>query len=148
MKNLRIAAVSVLGAPALLAPAGTAFAATTAQQATTPHVASAAVLKTNTNNQQLVTKLMHNTNYTPVIRSYTPKPTTTKGFNGYETIVVKSPKGTSPVAGYFKFTGAANGSVVGPSARADLKQNAYVLNLKFPGEQGNPGKLTVTTISR
>jgi hypothetical protein len=146
MRNFRIAAISVLGTAALLAPAGTAFANTMTTQS--PHIASATVLKANTASQKTVKQLIHNTSYTPMIRQYTPKPTSTKGFNGYQQIIVKSPKGTTPVAGYFKLTGAASGSVVVTSARVDLKQNAYVLNLKFPGEQGNPGHLTVTTISR
>jgi hypothetical protein len=146
MRNFRIAAISVLGTAALLAPAGTAFANTTTQH--NGHVASAAMAQANAGHEQTVKQLMHNTNYTPIIRTYTPKPTRTKGFTGYERIIVKSPKGTSPVAGYFKLSDADASSVIVTSARTDLKLNAYVVNLKFPGEQGNPGKLTVTTVSR
>ena len=34
------------------------------------------------------------------------------------------------------------------SAQVVQKQNAYVINLKFPGEQGKTGKLKVSLISR
>ncbi len=107
-----------------------------------------AVLKMNAAAERQTKKLLGNTSYTPVIRTYTPKPTATTGFTGYETIVVKSPKGTAPVVGYFTQSRSEPCSVVITTAGVSLARNAYVLKLKFPGEQGNPGKLKVTLISR
>lgn len=149
MRNFRLTATALIGTAALLVPAGTAFAAN-AHAATTsnPQAVSAALAKANAQNERTTKQLMGNTSYTPIIRTYTPKPTSTKGFTGYEQIVVKSPKGTTPVAGYFKLSNAQQSSVIVTSANVDLKQNAYVINLKFPGEQGNLGQLKVTTVSR
>lgn len=147
MRNLRLAIVSLVGGALVLILAGTALAASPHANSNCP-TTSPALLKRNMANQQTASKLMHNTSYTPIIRKFTPKPTSTKGFNGYQTIVVKSPKGTSPVAGFFKLTGAQRCSVVVTSARISLNQNAYELKLKFPGEQGNPGQLSVTLVSR
>jgi hypothetical protein len=107
-----------------------------------------AVVKQNAAAERRTKKLLGNTSYTPVIRTFTPKPTATRGFTGYETIVVKSPKGTSPVVGYFMQSGGESCSVVVTSAGVALDRNAYVVKLKFPSEQGNPGKLKVTLISR
>lgn len=107
-----------------------------------------AVVKQNAAAERRTKKLLGNTSYTPVIRTFTPKPTATRGFTGYETIVVKSPKGTSPVVGYFTQSGGESCSVVLTSAGVALGRNAYVVKLKFPSEQGNPGKLKVTLISR
>jgi hypothetical protein len=107
-----------------------------------------AVVKQNAAAEGRTKKLLGNTSYTPVIRTFTPKPTATRGFTGYETIVVKSPKGTSPVVGYFTQSGGESCSVVVTSAGVALDRNAYVVKLKFPSEQGNPGKLKVTLISR
>jgi hypothetical protein len=107
-----------------------------------------AVVKQNAAAERQTKKLLGNTSYTPVIRAFTPKPTATRGFTGYETIVVKSPKGTSPVVGYFTQSGGESCSVVVTSAGVALDRKAYVVKLKFPSEQGNPGKLKVTLISR
>jgi hypothetical protein len=107
-----------------------------------------AVVKQNAAAERRTKKLLGNTSYTPVIRTFTPKPTATRGFTGYETIIVKSPKGTSPVVGYFTQSGGESCSVVVTSAGVAVDRNAYVVKLKFPSEQGNPGKLKVTLISR
>lgn len=149
MRNLRLTATALLGSAAMLVPAGTAFAAN-AHAATTPNpqAVSSVLAKSNAQNERTTKQLMRNTSYTPIVRTYTPKPTTTKGFTGYQQIIVKSPNGTAPVTGYFKLANAQQSSVIVTSARVDLQKNAYVINLKFPGEQGNPGKLIVTTVSR
>jgi hypothetical protein len=34
------------------------------------------------------------------------------------------------------------------SAGVNVRRNAYLLRLKFPGSQGNPGKLRIVLISR
>jgi hypothetical protein len=116
--------------------------------AATCQVTPKAVVKRNAAAERQTKKLLGNTSYTPVIRTFTPKPTATRGFTGYETIVVKSPKGTSPVVGYFTQSGGESCSVVVTSAGVALGRNAYIVKLKFPSEQGNPGKLKVTLISR
>lgn len=122
-------------------------------RATPAHAASCQVTAKAVVNQNAVAerqtkKLLGNTSYTPVIRTFTPKPTATRGFTGYATIVVKSPRGTSPVVGYFTRTGGEPCSVVVISAGVALDRDAYIVKLKFPGEQGNPGKLKVTLVSR
>ena len=140
--------ISGLTAAAALALAGTAMAAPVASHAAkVPHTAQR-VLTANAQNQKQVKKLIGNTSYTPIVRTFTPKPTSTKDFNGYQQIVIKSPKGTGAVVGSFALSGAQSGSVIVTSAQVVQKQNAYVINLKFPGEQGKTGKLKVSLISR
>jgi hypothetical protein len=102
----------------------------------------------NSKAERQANTLLKSTRYTPVIRTYTPKPSSTKQFTGYETIAVKSPQGTAPVVGYFKLTGNAPCSVVVTSAKVVLTRNSYLVTLKFPGEQGKTGSLKVTLISR
>jgi hypothetical protein len=123
-------------------------AASSASARAACQVTPKAVVKQNAAAERRTKKLLGNTSYTPVIRTFTPKPTATRGFTGYETIVVKSPKGTSPVVGYFTQSGGESCSVVVTSAGVALDRDAYVVKLKFPSEQGNPGKLKVTLISR
>jgi hypothetical protein len=143
-----VKSISGLTAAATLALAGTAMAAPVASHvAAIPHT-SQRVLTANAQNQKQVKKLIGNTSYTPIVRTFTPKPTSTKDFNGYQRIVIKSPKGTGPVVGSFVLNGAQPGSVIVTSAQVVQKQNAYVINLKFPGEQGKTGKLKVSLISR
>ena len=140
--------ISGLTAAAGLALAGTAMAAPVATHAAKVPTTSQRVLTANAQNQKQVKKLIGNTSYTPIVRTLTPKPTSTKDFNGYQRIVIKSPKGTGPVVGSFVLSGAQPGSVIVTSAQVVQKQNAYVINLKFPGEQGKTGKLKVSLISR
>ena len=109
---------------------------------------SAAVITTNNKAERRVNTLLKSTSYTPVVRTFTPKPSSTKGFTGYETIAVKSPSGTAPVVGSFKLTGNAPCSVVVTSAKVALSSNSYLMTLKFPGEQGKTGSIKVTLISR
>ncbi len=123
-------------------------AASSTAHAATCQVTPKAVVKQNAAAERQTKRLLGTTSYTPVIRTFTPKPTATRGFTGYETIVVKSPKGTNSVVGYFTQSGGESCSVVVTSAGVALDRNAYVVKLKFPSEQGNPGKLKVTLISR
>jgi hypothetical protein len=112
------------------------------------HVTTKSVVKQNAAAERQAKHLLGSTSYTPVIQTFMPKPTATRGFTGYATIVVKSPNGTSPVVGYFAQRGGESCSVVVTSAGVALDRNAYVVKLKFPGEQGNPGKLQITLVSR
>jgi hypothetical protein len=107
-----------------------------------------AVITTNQKAARQANALLKSTSYTPIIRTFTPTPSSTKGFTGYQTIAVKSPKGTAPVVGHFQLTGNAPCSVVVTSAKVVLSQNAYLVTLKFPGEQGKTGSLKVTLVSR
>jgi hypothetical protein len=146
--HLTIKRIPALAATAGIALAGSALAAPVAAHAATSPSTPKTVLTANAQNHKQVKKLLGNTSYTPLIRTFTPKPTSSKGFNGYERIVVKSPKGTGPVVGSFALKGAQAGSVVVTSAGVVQSQNAYVVNLKFPGEQGKTGKLQITLVSR
>jgi hypothetical protein len=134
---------SLLILTATIASATASARAVSGCQSTSP-----AVVSTNSKAEQRASKLLKSTSYTPLSRTFTPKPTSTKQFTGYETITVKSPKGTAPVVGYFKLTGNTACSVVVTSARVALSQNAYLVALKFPGSQGKTGSLKVTLISR
>ena len=149
MRKHRLILTSLLGASMLVTPTTAALGAATRAATKSPcRTVSSALLKSNAANQRTAKRLMHNTSYTPIVRTYTPNPTSSAGFDGYQTIMVKSPKGTSPVVGYFKLSGAQQCSIVVTSAKISLQQNAYVVKLKFPGEQGNPGRLTVGLVSR
>jgi len=151
-RNMRArgSTLAIAGACALAASAmpPAALAAAPAQAASQCQTVSASLLKANRSAEKLTKRLMRSTRYTPVRRTFTPKPTSTKGFTGYETIVVKSPAGTSPVAGYFTLKGTQRCSLVVSSAQVVLSRNAYVVKLAFPGEQGNPGRITITLVSR
>jgi hypothetical protein len=129
-------------ATSIIAPV--ASARTTSKCQTT----SAAVINANSKAARQAAGLLKNTSYTPVSRTYTPKPSSTKGFTGYQTIVVRSPAGIAPVVGYFKLSGNDPCSVVVTSAKVDLSRNAYLINMAFPGEQGKTGNLKVTVVSR
>jgi hypothetical protein len=123
-------------------------AAPAAQVSTSCKTASVPLLGRNVAAARTTRQLLRDTSYTPIVRTFKPRPTSTKGFTGYQTIVVRSPAGTSPVAGYFALRGAEPCSVIVTSAQVVLRRGAYVITLKFPGEQGSAGRLTVTLVSR
>jgi hypothetical protein len=136
------AALILAIAASILVPVASARA--TSQCQSTP----VAVVKANSKAGLQVSSLLKSTSYTPVIRTFTPKPSSTEGFTGYETIAVRSPAGTAPVVGTFKLTGNNPCSVVVTSAKIDLSRNSYLVKMMFPGEQGNPGNLKITLVSR
>jgi hypothetical protein len=142
----RICVAMVLGS-ALVLTTMVASASASPRAASHCRSATAGIAKTNGKAQQRANTLLESTRYTSVTRTFTPKPSSTRRFTGYQTIAVKSPKGTTPVVGYFKLTGTARCSVVVTSARVALSHNAYLVALKFPGEQGKTGSLKVTLIS-
>jgi len=98
--------------------------------------------------ERLTRRLLGNTSYTPRVKTFTPKISSTRGFTGYGSIVLAAPKGTTPVAAYFVLHGWQPCSVVVSAASIVLRRNAFVVSLKFPGEQGDPGRITVTLVSR
>ena len=78
---------------------------------------------------------------TVINRTISPNPTSSKGFDGFQTVTVKAPAGKEVLQGFATLSGGLTGSVIITSTQATLKQ--YVVKLKFPGEQGTAGKLYV-----
>ena len=117
----RVAALAV-SAVAIASIAGVAVAATSSLPTNPPTDASAAKL-------------------TIINRTVTPAPTSTKGFDGFQTYVVKAPKGKIVLQGFATLSGGLTGSVVIRSTQTTPSQ--YTVKLVFPGEQGKSGKLYV-----
>ncbi|MDO8188432.1 hypothetical protein Q5424_24855 [Conexibacter sp. JD483] len=140
-RSLRVAAgLAGLGiAGAALAPA--------AQAAPRCQSVLPAVAKENAAAGRLVRRLISTTAFTPVERTVTPKITRTVGFVGYGSIVVPAPRGTTPVVGSFRLRGADRCAITITAAQVVLRRNAYVIDFIAPGEQGDPGRVTVTLIS-
>jgi hypothetical protein len=78
---------------------------------------------------------------TTLSRTVTPQPTSNKGFNGFQTVVVNAPTGRQIMQGFATLTGGNAASVVIRSTQSTA--SSYVVRLVFPGEQGTPGKLHV-----
>jgi hypothetical protein len=113
---------------------------------------SSKIAQQNTKNRAQVNRLLHNPNYTPTIRTYNPRPTRFSGFDGFGTITFRAPRGTTAVVGAYTAIPPSGGCELGAlqilSAGVSLHRNAYVMRLKFPGSQGDPGKLRIVLISR
>jgi hypothetical protein len=78
---------------------------------------------------------------TVINRTVTPAPTSNRGFDGFQTYTVNAPAGKTVLQGFATLSGGQTGSVVILSTQATPAK--YVVKLKFPGEQGRPGKLHV-----
>jgi hypothetical protein len=115
-------------------------------------IVSSKIARQNAENRKQVNRLLHDPNYTPTIRTYNPQPTRFSGFDGFGTITFRAPRGTTAVVGAYTAIPPSGGCELGAlqilSARISLRRNAYVMRLKFPGSQGNPGKLRIVLISR
>jgi hypothetical protein len=115
-------------------------------------IVSSKVARQNAKNRKLVNRLLHNPNYTPTIKRYRLKPTRFHGFSGFQTIRDRAPRGTTAVVGAYTAIPPRGGCQLGAlqilSAGISLRSNAYVIRLKFPGSQGNPGRLRIVLISR
>jgi hypothetical protein len=115
-------------------------------------IVSSKIARQNAENRQRVNRLLHNPNYTPTVRTYRPQPTRFKGFDGFQTITDRAPRGTTAVVGAYTALPPKGGCELGAlqilSAQVNLRRNAYVMRLKFPGSQGNPGRLRIVLISR
>jgi hypothetical protein len=113
---------------------------------------SADVARQNAENRTRVNRLLHDPGFTPIIRTYRPAPTRFMGFDGFQTITVRPPRGTRVVVGAYTAIPPSGGCELGAlqilSARVNRSQNAYVMRLKFPGSQGRSGRLRVALISR
>lgn len=113
---------------------------------------SSKVARQNAENRQRVNRLLHDPNYTPTIRTYRPQPTRFRMFDGFQTITDRAPRGKTAVVGAYTAIPPRGGCELGAlqilSAGVNVGRNAYVMRLKFPGSQGNPGKLRIVLISR
>jgi hypothetical protein len=115
-------------------------------------IVSSKTARQNADSRTQVNRLLHNPNYTPTIRTYRPQPTRFRGFDGFQTITYRAPRGTTPVVGAYTAIPPRGGCELGAlqilSARINLRRNAYVMRLKFPGSQGRAGRLRIVLISR
>jgi hypothetical protein len=115
-------------------------------------IVSSKVARQNAENRQRVNRLLHNPSYTPTVRTYRAAPTSTRGFDGFQTITDRAPRGTRVVVGAYTPIPPKGGCELGSlqilSAQLNRSRNAYVMRLKFPGTQGRPGKLRIVLISR
>lgn len=113
---------------------------------------SSKIARQNAENRKRVNRLLHNPNYTPTIRTYRPEPTRFRMFDGFQTITDRAPRGTTAVVGAYTAIPPKGGCELGAlqilSARVNLRRNAYVMRLKFPGSQGKAGRLRIVLISR
>jgi hypothetical protein len=113
---------------------------------------SSDVARQNSANRTQVNRLLHNPNTTPIIRTFRPDPTRFRGFDGFQTITVRAPRGTTAVVGAYTAIPPSGGCELGAlqilSARVSAGRNACVMRLKFPGSQGKAGRLRIVLISR
>lgn len=76
-------------------------------------------------------------------RTVTPKIQRTVGFDGYATYTFRPPKGRRIVSASARITGAQTHAVVIQSRSISHDRMRYTVRLRFPGEQGSPGRLVV-----
>jgi hypothetical protein len=76
-------------------------------------------------------------------RTVTPKIQRTVGFNGYATYTFRPPKGRRIVSASARIAGAQAHAVVIQGRSISHNRTRYTVRLRFPGEQGNPGRLVV-----
>ena len=76
-----------------------------------------------------------------ITRTINPKPTTTRGFTGFQTVTIRPPSQYVVLQGFATISGGNTKSVIITSTSA--KPARYQVKLRFPGEQGTPGKLHV-----
>jgi len=76
-----------------------------------------------------------------ITRAITPKPTTTRGFTGFQTVTIRPPSQYVVLQGFATISGGSTESVIITSTSATPAR--YQVKLRFPGEQGTPGKLHV-----
>jgi hypothetical protein len=104
---------------------------------------SSKIARQNAENRERVNRLLHNPNYTPSVRTYRAQPTRFRMFDGFQTITDRAPRGTTAVVGAYTALPPRGGCELGAlqtlSARVNVRRNAYVMRLKFPGSQGKAG---------
>ena len=79
---------------------------------------------------------------TVISRRLAPRPTRTRGVNGFQTVTIAAPAGKTVLQGFATLSGGQTGSVVIASTRT-VAGRRFVVQLVFPGTQGTPGKLYV-----
>ena len=79
---------------------------------------------------------------TVISRRLAPRPTTTRGVNGFQTVTIAAPAGKTVLQGFATLSGGQTGSVVIESTRT-VAGRRFVVRLVFPGTQGTPGRLYV-----
>jgi hypothetical protein len=82
-------------------------------------------------------------------RTVVPKIQRTVGFTGYATYTFSAPRGRRIVSASARITSTGVHAVTISHMTISHKRMRFTVNLIFPGEQGNPGKLVVllSTIS-
>jgi hypothetical protein len=78
---------------------------------------------------------------TTISRTIKPEPTSSRGFNAFQTVTVRAPAGRQVIQGFATITGGNAASVLIRSTQT--YPNRFVVRLIFPGEQGTPGTLHV-----
>jgi hypothetical protein len=76
-----------------------------------------------------------------VTRTIRPNPTSTRGFTGFQTVTIRPPSRYVVLQGFATISGGDTESVIITSTSATPAR--YQVKLRFPGEQGRPGKLHV-----
>jgi hypothetical protein len=76
-------------------------------------------------------------------RTVVPRIQRTVRFTGYATYVFHAPKGRRIVSASARITGAEAHAVKIRGRTIARNHTRYTVNLVFPGEQGNPGRLVV-----
>jgi hypothetical protein len=76
-----------------------------------------------------------------ITRTITPAPTSTRGFTGFRTVTIRPPARYVVLQGFATLSGGDTASVIITSTSATPAR--YRVKLRFPGEQGRPGKLHI-----
>ncbi len=79
---------------------------------------------------------------TVVNKTINPTPTSTKGFDGFQTVTVAAPAGKTVLQGFATLSGGDTGSVLIQSTKT-IAGKRFVVQLIFPGSQGEPGRLHI-----
>lgn len=74
-------------------------------------------------------------------RTISPSPTTTRGFDGFQTVTITPPSQYVVLQGFATISGGNTASVIITSTSATPAR--FQVKLKFPGEQGKNGKLHI-----
>ncbi len=108
-------------------------------------VASESILRSNAINLRQITRLRRSPQFLVRTRVVTPSPDRQVGmFDSAGTVVVKAPRGTEVAVGAFRNIPDPNTAFKITSVNVNARRNAYVLQVLFPGSQGNPPRLRVS----
>lgn len=79
-------------------------------------------------------------------RTFEPRPITTRGSTGYQTISIAAPAGTHIIRARAVLRGGTAGSVRIRQVTVARDRSEYVIRLVFPGEQGTPRMLHTSVV--